>query len=144
MKREDQEILDRATSALRADVPDAQAISASAARAAHSLGIDLNVAETFQGAIRNCEDVRVLFAAYRAGSLPSARRLLVEAHLRDCGPCLRIYEQGRDRAAVDWSAPSLALKPKRRPLALGWALAGVVAVLLVGFVVYRTYWQVPP
>jgi hypothetical protein len=144
MKREDQEILDRATSALRADVPDAQAISASAARAAHSLGIDLNVAETFQDAIRNCEDVRGLFAAYRAGSLPSARRLLVEAHLRDCGPCLRIYEQGRDRAAVDWSAPSLALKPKRRPLALGWALAGVVAVLLVGFVVYRTYWQVPP
>ncbi|HEV2134340.1 MAG TPA: FecR domain-containing protein [Terracidiphilus sp.] len=144
MKRDHQQILDRATRALRADVPDAATISASAARASHSLGIDLETVETFDGAIRNCEDVQRLFAAYRAGSLPSARRLLVEAHLRDCGPCLRIYEEGRERAAVDWSAPSLAGTPKRRPLVFAWGLAGGVAVLLAGFLLYRTYLQVPP
>jgi hypothetical protein len=144
MKRDDQEILDRATCALRADVPDAEAISASAARAAHSLGFDLNAAEIFEGAIRNCEDVQRLFGAYRNGTLSSARGLLVEAHLRDCGPCLRIYEEGRENAVVDWSAPSLAITPNRRPLAFAWALAGSFAVLLAGFLLYRTYWAVSP
>jgi hypothetical protein len=144
MKRDDQEILVRATCALRAEIPDAEAISASAARVAHSLGIDLNAAEIFEGAIRNCEDVQRLFRAYRTGTLSSARGLLVEAHLRDCGPCLRIYEEGRERAAVDWSAPSLAVAPKRHPRAFAWALAGSFAVLLAGFLLYRTYWAVSP
>lgn len=144
MKHEDREILDRATSALRADVPDGGAISASAARAAHSLGIDLNAAATLDGSIRNCEDVQRLFGAYRAGTLPSARGLLIEAHLRDCARCLRIYDEGRERAAVDWSTPSLAVKPKQRPFSLGWALTAMVATLLTGFLVYRTYWQIPP
>jgi hypothetical protein len=144
MKCNDQDLLDRATRALRADVPDARAISASAARAAHSLGINLDSAEPFEGAIRNCEDVQRLFGAYRAGTLSSARALLVEAHLHDCGACLRIYEQGRERAAVDWSAPNLAVKPEWRPLVPGWAMAGIVAALLAGYFVYRTYWQVPP
>lgn len=144
MKRDDQEIFSRATRALRADVPDAEAISASASRVVHSLGIDLNATETYDGAIKNCEDVQRLFGPYRTGILPSARRLLVEAHLYECGSCLRIYHQGRERATVDWSAPGLATTPKRRPFGLVWAVAGSAAVLLAGFLVYRAFWQVPP
>lgn len=40
MKRENETLLNHATHALRADVPDAEAISASAARSAQALGID--------------------------------------------------------------------------------------------------------
>ncbi len=143
MRRDDQQILDRATRALRADVPDAEAISASAARAALALGIGLNP-EEFDGAIRNCEDVEQLFGPYRAGSLSAARRLLVEAHLHDCGACLRLYREGRERAAVDWSAPAIATTPRRRPFTWEWALAGLAALLLAGAFVYRAFWQVPP
>ena len=144
MKNDEQGILDRATRALRTDLPDAAEISASAARAARSLGIEVHAAEAFDGAIRNCEDVQRLFAACRAGTLPSARRLLVEAHLRDCGLCLRTYQEGRERVAVDWSAPRLAPTAKQRRFALTWAIAGSAAVLLASFFVYRAYWQVPP
>lgn len=145
MKREDQEILDRATRALRTDVPDSEAISASAARLARSLGIETKAAATLDGAIRSCEDVQRLFASYRRGTLPESRRLLVEAHLHDCGPCLRVFQEKSERAAaLDWSAPRVATTPQRRPFARVWAIAASAAVLLAGAFVYKAFWQVPP
>jgi hypothetical protein len=143
MKREEKAILDRATQALRADVPDEESISASAERTAKEVGIEMN-RETFDGAIRNCEDVQRLFGSYRASTLPAARKLLVEAHLRDCGHCLRLFNEGREHAVLNWSAPRIATASERRPLAWGWGLATAAVLLATGFFVYRTYWQVPP
>ncbi len=143
MMRDEKSLLDRATQELRADVPDAEAISASAKRSAQALDIHMD-REAFDGAIQNCEGVQRLFGPYRANNLTENRRLLVEAHLRDCGECLRLYNEGRDRVAVNWSAPAVRTAPRRSPLRLGWTLATSAAVLAIGLFVYRAYWQVPP
>jgi hypothetical protein len=143
MTRDEKTLLDRATQALRADVPDAEAISAAAARTAQALEISVDH-EAFEGAIENCAGVQRLFVAYRAGSLTENRRLLVDAHLRDCGECLRLYKQGREGAALNWTAPAVKAAPRMRPARLGWALAMVAATLVMGVFVYRVYWQVPP
>jgi ferric-dicitrate binding protein FerR (iron transport regulator) len=149
MKREEKSILDRATHALQADVPNTEAITASAGKAAQRLGIQMNH-EVFSGAIRNCDDVRQLLDSYRAGSLSEARTLLVQAHLGECGLCLRHFREGGVEAAVDWAQPRVASRervrstPQRHPHAWGWALALSCALLTTAIFVYKAYWQVPP
>ncbi|HKF46249.1 MAG TPA: FecR domain-containing protein [Terracidiphilus sp.] len=139
MNRDERSLLDRATSALKESAPDDDAIAASAARSAHALGIEIT-REEFAGAIRNCEGVQLLFAPYRAGTLPANRKLLVDAHLRDCGVCLRRFREG---AGVNWSTPQIGVKAPARPLAWGWSLAATAALLITSVFVYRAYWQVP-
>ena len=143
MKRDDELLLDRATRALQADMPEADEITASRARTAHALGIEAH-AEAFSGAIQNCEGVQELLDSYRAGTLPQARALLVQAHLRDCGACLRQFRQGREGAALTWTAPGVAAAPRRHRRAWSWALAASAAVLITALFAYRVYWQVPP
>src|SRR5690349_13863798 len=101
MKREENSMLDRATRALRDDVPDAEAVFASATRSARALDIEAAGVE-LNGAIQNCEGVQQLFEPYHAGTLSEARRLLVDAHLRDCGVCLRYFRHISEGAALDW------------------------------------------
>jgi hypothetical protein len=142
MKRDKESLLDRATRALRDDAPQDEAISASAARSARELHIEMDH-EAFDGAIENCDGVRQLLRPYRAGTLLPNRKLLVEAHLRDCGECLRLVCEGGDRASLNWSTPAIAMASHRRPLRLGWGLAVSVTLLVAGLLVYRMYWQVP-
>ena len=83
--------------------------------------------------IKGCADVRALLGAYRAGTLSSARQLLVQMHLRDCVTCreahanrspgrLRPWQQLNQRpAAVAARAPRY-----RRP----WTLAAAAVVVL--------------
>ena len=147
MKRQDEMLLETALEALKADEPEAAQVTASARQVAARLGLDpmadsaceLNVA-----AIESCEDVRKLLHSYNAGTLSSARSLMIEAHLRDCGACYRYANSKSGAAAVDWSLPKAARVSGWRPRALGWALAPVCALLVSSFFVYRTYWQVPP
>jgi ferric-dicitrate binding protein FerR (iron transport regulator) len=143
MNHDEKSLLDKATQALKGDVPDTKAIVASAERSASALDIAID-RDAFGLAIRNCEDVQKLFAAYRAGSLPQNRKLLVDAHLGDCGECLRLFSKGRDHAALDWSAPAMRTVPERRPARLAWAFAATAAALVIGLFLYRAYWQVPP
>ncbi len=162
MKHHDEEMLNRAIEQLRYSAPDAGSVTASAERIAHRLGIapgkelameNTNKTET----IKSCSDVQELLGAYRAGTLSTARALLVEAHLHDCGECLRQYRSQPGHAAVDWATPQVgprlvsgngsASRPAatwRRPEVLGWTLATAAAILSVSFFVYRAYWQVPP
>ncbi|MFZ0302784.1 MAG: FecR domain-containing protein [Terracidiphilus sp.] len=149
MRPEEESILDRATRALQADVPDTHAITASTAKAALRLGIQINH-EGFSGAIRNCDDVRQLLDSYRAGTLSEARRLLVQAHLGECGLCLRHFREGGVDAVVDWARPrvvsreSVRSTPPRHPHAWGWAAVLSCALLTTAIFVYKAYWQVPP
>jgi ferric-dicitrate binding protein FerR (iron transport regulator) len=143
MKRDEQAILDRATRELRADVPDVEEISGSASRSARLLGIEMN-RESFDGAIRNCDGAQQLLGAYRTGALPVAKKLLVEAHLHECGVCLRLLNRDRGAATLNWSTPGIATTPRRRSLAWGWALAVSAALLVAGLFVYKAYWEVPP
>lgn len=141
MNQEEKSILERAAHALRADVPDANATAASAERVAQTLSLAMNT-EAMRDAIQSCGDVQRLFNAYRAGTLPEARALLVKAHLHDCGVCLRQFRQGSGAAAVDWSAPGIASSPRHR-MAWSWAFAATAALLVSGVFLYRAYWAVP-
>jgi hypothetical protein len=150
MKRHDEELLNNAIQALRDSSPDSETVSASASRVADRLGIAMKE-DLAMETIQSCGDVQQLLDSYRAGTLSEARRLLVEAHLHDCGECLRRLRSGPGLAAVDWARPQVGSKigsnaPRAslRPQAFGWALACAAAVLVCTFFAYRTYWQVPP
>src|SRR5260370_20035987 len=108
MKLDDKSLLERATQALRTDVPDSETITSSALKAARGLGIEMNH-EAFAGAIRNCDDVQQLLSAFRACTLPEGRALLVQAHLRECGSCLRSFP---DESAVNPTVPQLSVAPR--------------------------------
>jgi len=146
--RHDEELLAKAVAAVRSADPGAGEFASAARRVADRMGIEMNERASVE-AIGNCSDVQRLLSAYRAGTLPAARALLVEAHLHDCGACMRQFRSGASAAAVDWSAPK-AVQPSGpgllnwRPQTWGWAAAACAAVLLVGLFGYRAYWQVPP
>ncbi len=142
MKRDKMTLLDEAARALQADVPDTEAISASALRSARTLGMEMDSA-ILDGAVHSCEGVQRLFQQFRAGILPPNRKLLVETHLHDCGACQRVFREGRERAPLNWEAPEIAKTRRRRPLAWGWALAASAALLVTGTFLYKAYWQVP-
>jgi hypothetical protein len=142
MKHDEQGILDRATRALRADVPGVEQISESAARSAQVLRIEIN-RESFEGAIRNCEGIQRLLGAYRAGTLPPARKLLVETHVHECGGCMRLLNAGREAATLNWSTPEIAKAPRRSWQLRGLTMAASAALVAVGFFVYKSYWEVP-
>lgn len=140
MKNQDEVLLDQATQAMRRATPDASDLSASAEKVAARLGIAY--AENTD-AIESCEDMRPLLDAYRSGTLPLTRSLLVEAHLRECTVCYRRLRSGS--GAVNWSAPKvMPIRPKVRPLAVAWAMAASLAIAASGLFVYQAYWQVPP
>ena len=139
MKNHDEVLLDSATQAMRDAEPEAGQISAAAEKVAGKLGI----AFAESASIESCEDVRSLFSGYRAGTLAENRALLVKAHLRECGVCLRRFHSGS--GAVDWSTPKVMPRRARmEPWKMGWAMAASLAVAATGLFVYRTYWQIPP
>ena len=143
--RHDEMLLKNAVQALRADEPNAAQVSASATRVAGRLGMDAtseSVGSLEMESIENCADIQRLLKPYRAGSLSNTRSLLIEAHLRDCGACLRHYRS--ESAAVDWSTPKAARSFGWRPRVSGWALASAFALLVCSFFAYKVYWQIPP
>jgi hypothetical protein len=149
MTRQEEFILDNAIEAMRTAEPDAAQFAASADRVAERLGIRAaNPLAIDAAPIENCEDVQHLLASYRAGTLSPVRSLLIDAHLRDCGNCLRQLHSSDGPAQVDWSvpktAPVLAWKPRQLGWSLGGALAAGVALAACSFFAYKAYWQVPP
>src|ERR1017187_1492877 len=147
MKEHDETLLKTAVQVLQNDEPDPVQISASAQRVAARLGIAMEsdlLSHSVKDAIESCEDVRQLLGSYRAGTLSAARRLLVEAHLRDCQPCLRQSRNGSRTAVLDWSIPKTSRAIAWRPRAFAWALAPCLALLICALFVYKAYWETPP
>jgi hypothetical protein len=146
MRHDSESLLETAIHAIHAAEPDTTQISTSAKRVADRLGIDstrsLNLSNS--STIESCADVQHLLGSYRAGTLSSARALLIRGHLRDCGECHRSYMDGLDRAGLDWSAPQPAHARAWNFRAFRWALAPALAVLALTFFLYRAFWQVPP
>jgi hypothetical protein len=144
MTRHDEMLLRTAVESLQSDEPDAAQITASARRVADRLGMD-GVVELMSSpemeTIRNCDDVKRLMPSYQAGTLSKARSLLIKAHLRDCGVCLR---RSQSDAALDWSTPKATRAFVWRPRAISWAFAPALALLVCSFFVYKVYWQIPP
>ena len=134
-----EEMLDNATKAMREAEPGAGEMGAAAERVAAKL----DIAFADNAAIESCEDITPLFGAYRAGTLAENRALLVKAHLRECGVCLRRFHSGS--GAVDWSTPKgSSTRTRVRPWALGWAMAASLAFAATGLLMYTMYWEVPP
>jgi hypothetical protein len=143
MKQSDDILLTNAIQELRSEAPAPAQLDASAAHVAERLGIaGFNAAAPGIHAIGNCHDVQQLLAAYRAGTLPAARTLLVEAHLRDCRACDRRF-RGVGANVLDWSAPKPPRAAPWRPQMFGWPLAACLTLLICGSVIYRAYFQVP-
>jgi len=144
MKNREDVILDQATQAMREQRPEPGQISAAAEKVAQRLGIPF----TEDATVGSCDDMRPLLAAYKAGKLPESRALLVEAHLRECGVCLRRLRSGS--SVVDWSAPKV-MRPKAvmpaksalRPWSLAWAMAASLAIAAAGLYLYKAYWEIP-
>ena len=181
-KMDSEAMLSAAIEAVKGDVPGRAEVEASASRmsdrvlgrlpgSVHSR-MELGAMELSQqpssletGLINNCGDVLVLLPGYRAHSLPAARAMLIEAHLRECGACQLEYSSGDGRPGVDWSLPTLTGMSIAGQGARGgtgatngfdvvkggirrrwsWAPAMVaVAAMLAGSIfVYRAYWAVP-
>jgi len=145
--KNDESRLNLAIEEVRSAQLNREEMGSAAKRVAERLGIDEMSAAGVEGAgIENCEDVRLLLGSYRAGTLSQARRLLVNAHLRECGTCQRQFRGGSqtvDWSSPDWSAHKAGTSSIWRPQVLRWALAPAMAVLACSFFVYRSFWQVP-
>ena len=147
MKNHGEELLNNALAALKTDEPSSVEISNAAKRVAIRLGVDHSdalVSEPAMDAIDGCDDVQKLIDAYRARTLSTARSVLVEAHLRDCRACLRVYRSGSGNGAVNWSAPQADRSFVWPARTVGWALASSFALLVCTLFLYKAYWQVPP
>jgi len=72
--------------------------------------------------IRTCADFQALIPAYRAGTLPEARTLLLQDHLHQCVACRHVFE-GK---VVAMPAPAAA---RRSSHMARWALAATVLVV---------------
>jgi hypothetical protein len=143
MRQHQETLLKKAVQAIQSAEPNREQLSASAIRIANRLGIDDPACEAIV-AIENCSDVQHQLTSYRAGTLPSARSLVIEAHLRDCGECRRRFRSGSGAAVLDWSAPQRTRFFVWHPRTLGWSLACSLALLVVSLFLYKAYWQVPP
>lgn len=137
MKNREEIILDQATQAMRESKPELGQIAKAAENIAAQLGISFNE----NAAMQSCEDMRPLLAAYKAGTLPESRALLVKAHLRECGVCLRRFHSGS--GAVDWSAPKVMTATRVKPWSMAWAMAASLAIAATGLFLYKAYWQIP-
>ena len=136
-------ILDQALQAMRELRPEPGQISAAAEKVAQRLGIPF----TEDATVGSCDDMLPLLAAFKAGKLSESRALLVEAHLRECGVCLRRLHTGS--SAVNWSAPkvmrpkSVSTKSAVHPWSMAWTMAASLAIAAAGLYLYKAYWQVP-
>lgn len=116
------------------DTPAAEAQAQAAENVRRTLfGAAAAGAETLRG----CEDFRTLFASYLQKTLPDARRLLVEDHLRECVNCRKAMDRARG------VAPKLHTMPLSKPSAPKWAIAAaIVAAVGISAVAARNYFPV--
>ncbi|MGH9644256.1 MAG: FecR domain-containing protein, partial [Terriglobales bacterium] len=139
---------EHAISELRAELPDAKTVSASAERVWQKLqaaqGEEL--ATDVQHAIRGCADVRTLLPAFHRQELASARTLLVEDHLRECVSC-RSYAQGRGvegTTGVQWQMGAASRGFQWSYAKLSLAAAAVVLLVALVWTGQNWYFASPP
>src|SRR5215468_4248022 len=136
--------LEQATAALRGEQPDSAAMSTASERVWQRLSQEVAAAANVHvESIRGCEDVRNLLIQYRGGTHPSARALLVEAHLHDCVGCRRELENRRHERSVP--APWKQELPQVGHTGFRWvaAAAAVVVFGIVGYFAQAWYFSGP-
>lgn len=134
------ELLEKAASQIRGTEPDPQVVAEAAARVwarikSSEATSAANAAEVTE--IRGCEDYQALIPAFLAGTLPEARRILVDEHTRECVPCRRALLEARDGKPAR-VAPRRKKKARAMPFpapVMRWALAAAL-VAAVGATLY--------
>ncbi len=128
-------ILDKATTAIREEEIEPAVVKAAAERvwarlAAENIATDS--ATVAAERIESCADFQSLIPDYLKNNLSEARKLLLVDHTHECIPCRRALKEARSRAAT-LPRPT-AQKAKKsfniQPVVLRW---GVAAVLVLGF-----------
>lgn len=94
-------LLERAAEQIRQSEPDPARAEEASARVWNRLttqdAATTSAADAAEiGEIRGCEDYQALIPAYLDGTLPAARKLLLEDHTRECLPCHRALKEARE------------------------------------------------
>jgi hypothetical protein len=134
MKRSKQElndILDRATAAIRSERVDQSVVESAAERVRAKLSNE-HAASSAPAAcvdqIRSCDDFQKLIPEYLTGDLSPARSLLFEDHTHECVPCRKALKEARYGAPVIPAQPASRISPANRRV-IRWAIA---ATLIIG------------
>jgi hypothetical protein len=120
-----EEILDGISNDIRSDRLDGATEEAVKQRAWSRITAELG---SSHAPLRGCDDVRLLVPRFVEGSLPEARALLVEDHIRDCVRCRRSLMEARGLAK---GSPPPSTVVRRSTLA-PWMKMAAAAVVLIG------------
>ena len=130
-------ILDKATSAIREEKIEPALVTAAAERVWARLAAEtqsttpaLNAQAPASERIESCRDFQSLIPDYLKGNLSEARSLLLVDHTHECIPCRKAMKDARTSTAAPKKA---GISPKRysiQPVVLRW---GVAAAVIIGF-----------
>ena len=152
MKRSNQElndILDRATAAIRSERVDQSVVESAAERVRAKLSNQTATASAppvlFDQVdhIRNCGDFQTLIPEYLSGTLSPARSLLFEDHTHECIPCRKALKEARYGVAVP-ARPSASRMSASTRTVVRWAIAAtiVIGIGLVSLTSYDRFFRV--
>lgn len=132
--------LDRAIAEMRKESLPADDVESSARRVWQRLE-----AAGESGVPPGCAEMRAALPALRQGQLLPARRLIVEAHLRECASC-RAYAAGSKdpvAAAAAWRIDPSARRSRGGPARYAWAAAAVIFLAAVAWFIGTQYLGAP-
>lgn len=137
-------LLDEAVDAVRRDEPSAEALDAASARVLERLqaaaAATVVAAESNEQArMDDCEGLQAQLPAFVAGTLPAARSVLIEDHVRHCLSCRRVLKAVREGRPVDAPAP-LAVPEDQTWWRIGAVAAGILGLIFGGWFFSRGAW----
>ena len=130
--------LDQILTEIREQEPTAAEAEQASARVRQRLFPSPQAHAATTTAIRNCAGFVELFPASLAGSLDSARQMLLDVHIRECVECRRSLNRMKQGAAQVVVMPP----PRQRVNYQAWAIAASV-VLVTGAVAYWGVYEFP-
>ncbi len=139
--------LDRAITEMRSNEPSSEILQAASDRVWNNIRQSESAGAV--DSIHGCADVKQLLVQYQAGALPSAKSMLVEAHLHECVDCRHFAESGNGKASSAVSAWKQELprmdSPRLASQRYRWAMVAAAAVVLLisAYVLREQFFAVP-
>ena len=116
--------IDKILDSIRAEEPTAEQMEQAAARVRQNL---FGAGSADIQRITGCADYRSLFPAYINKSLSDARRMLLDAHIHECGSCRKAFDEARGARprVVPFVAPAPRKSngPQFQSMFQKWAIA---------------------
>jgi len=127
------DILERATAAIRSERVDQTVVEGAAERVRAKLSDQTATASAPAALvdhvdhIRSCDDFQRLIPEYLSGTLSPARSLLFEDHTHECIPCRKALKEARFGIAVPLRPSASKLSTSQRKM-VRWAIAATVVI----------------